>query len=109
MPCDAKVERRARREFQFRFRLVAEGKYLVPDGWGRATRDYTQIRSITMDLGRHPRVFRRWRVERVRGQQPRPENLSAGVKSPRQDTKRNPTAPAKRQVTRRQDDREILE
>jgi hypothetical protein len=62
-----------------------------------------------MDLGRHPRVFRRWRVERVRGQQPRPEHLSAGGKPPRQDTKRNPTALSKRPVPRRQDFSETLE
>ena len=61
-----------------------------------------------MDLGRHPRVFRRWRVERVRGQQPRPENLGAGAKPPWQDTKRHPTASAKRPVPRRQDDSETL-
>jgi hypothetical protein len=61
-----------------------------------------------MDLRRHPRVFRRWRVERVRGQQPRPENLSAGVKPPRQDTKRSPTALAKRTLSRRQDGSETL-
>jgi hypothetical protein len=62
-----------------------------------------------MDLGRHPRVFRRWRVERVRSQQLRPENLSSAVKPRRQDTKRNPTASAKRSVPRRQDGSETLE
>jgi hypothetical protein len=62
-----------------------------------------------MDLGRHPRVFRRWRVERIRGQQPRPKDLTAGATPPRQDTKRNPTVSAKRPVQPRQDGSETLE
>ena len=62
-----------------------------------------------MDLGRHPRVFRRWRVERLKGQQPRPENLSAGVKPPRLDAKQNPTASPKHSVPRRQNSGETME
>jgi len=62
-----------------------------------------------MDLGRHPRVFRRWRVERLKSQQPRPENLSSGVKPPRQDTKRNPAASAKLPTPHRQENGDKLE
>jgi hypothetical protein len=92
----------------FVFKLAADGERLEPVRRRRQRETILRSGSIAMDLGRHPRVFRRWRVERVRGQQPRPENLSSGGKPPRQNAKRNPTASAKSTLSRRQDSSETL-